>query len=57
MKNRFLTGFTVGFIIAFLGDIIIVSSDVSSFWARVILFLVGVAIFAILWFIRKRPEK
>ncbi|MEA2107394.1 MAG: hypothetical protein U9P82_11875 [Bacteroidota bacterium] len=57
MKHRFLTGFTVGFIIAFLGDIIIVSSDVRSFWARIILFLIGVAIFAILWFVRKRPEK
>lgn len=56
MRNRFLVGFTVGFIIAYLGEIIIDSSE-GGFWAELILLLIGVAIFAILWFIRKKPEK
>ncbi len=56
MKNRFLVGFTVGFILAYLGEIIIDSSE-GGFWAELILLLIGVVIFAFLWFVRKKPEK
>ncbi|MFC2104631.1 hypothetical protein ACFLS4_04685 [Bacteroidota bacterium] len=56
MKNRFLVGFASGFIIAYLGEIIIDSSD-GGFWSEFILLLIGAAIIAFLWFIRKRPEE
>lgn len=55
MKNKLFVGFTAGFILAYLGEIIIDSSN-GGFWSEFILFLIGVAIIAFLWFIRKRPE-
>jgi len=56
MKNKFLVGFTAGFVIAYIGELIIDSTD-GGFWAEVILLLIGVVIIAFLWFIRKQPEK
>ena len=55
MKNKFLVGFASGFMIAYLGEIIIDSSD-GGFWAELILFLIGAAIIAFLWFVRKQPK-
>lgn len=56
MENKFLVGFTIGFVLAFLGGLLIDSSD-GGFWGKVILLLVGAIIFAALWFVRKRPDK
>lgn len=55
MKNKLLVGFTAGFILAYLGEIIIDSSE-GGFWSEFILFLIGAAIIAFLWFVKKRPE-
>jgi len=56
MKNKLLVGFAAGFILAYLGEIIIDSSE-GGFWAEFILFLIGAAIIAFLWFIRNHPEE
>lgn len=56
MKNKLLVGFAAGFILAYLGEIIIDSSD-GGFWAELILLLIGGAIIAFLWFIRKQPNE
>lgn len=56
MKNRFLVGFTAGFVIAFIGELLIDSSG-GGFWAEFLLLLIGAAIIAFLWFIRKKPEE
>jgi len=53
MKNKVLVGFTFGFLLAFLGELIIDSSN-AGFWAEIILFLIGAAIFAFLWFTRDK---
>jgi hypothetical protein len=55
MKNRFLVGFTSGFVLAYLGEIIIDSSE-GGFWAEFILLLIGIGIIAFLWFVRKKPK-
>lgn len=56
MKNRFLVGFASGFVLAYLGEIIIDSSD-GGFWSEFILLLIGAAIIAFLWFIRKQSDE
>jgi Na+-driven multidrug efflux pump len=56
MENKLLVGFTFGFLLAFIGELIIDTSN-AGFWAEVILLLIGAAIIAFLWFIRKKPSK
>ncbi len=56
MENKLLVGFTFGFLLAFIGELIIDTSN-AGFWAEVILLLIGAAIIAFLWFVRKKPSK
>jgi hypothetical protein len=56
MENKLLVGFTFGFLLAFIGELLIDTSN-AGFWAEVILLLIGAAIIAFLWFVRKKPTK
>lgn len=56
MENKLLVGFTFGFLLAFIGELLIDTSN-AGFWAEVILLLIGAAIIAFLWFVRKKPSK
>lgn len=55
MKHRFLVGFTSGFILAYLGGIIIDLSN-RGFLAKLVLLLIGAAIIGLLWLVREKPK-
>jgi len=56
MENKLLVGFTAGFLLAYIGELLIDTSK-AGFWSEVILLLIGAVIFAILWLVKKRIGK
>jgi|GEM_PF-1277193 len=55
MKNKLLIGFTAGFLIAFIGELLINPAE-GRFWAQIILLLIGAVIITATWYFGKDSE-
>ena len=56
MENKLLVGFTAGFLLAYIGELLIDTSK-AGFWSEVILLLIGAVIFTVLWLVRHKSRK